>query len=79
MLFTDDNGHQAYRVVLLKSRTEPHKANLNDDYPQIQNMALTIKQNAAINKWVVNKSKNTYVKVIGDYKKCPFKYDWASY
>ena len=66
-------------MVLLKSRTEPHKANLKDDYPQIQNLALTIKQNAVINKWVIGKSKNTYVKVLGDFKKCPFKYSWASF
>ena len=79
MLFTDDKGAQAYRMVLLKSRTEPHKANLKDDYPQIQNLALTIKQNAVINKWVIGKSKNTYVKVLGDFKKCPFKYSWASF
>jgi peptidyl-prolyl cis-trans isomerase SurA len=78
MIFTDDNGKQAYRMVLLKSRTEPHKANLKDDYPQIQNMALTVKQNGIINKWVVGKTKNTYVKIMSDYKNCPFKYTWVS-
>ena len=66
-------------MVLLKSRTEPHKANLKDDYPQIQNLALTIKQNALINKWIISKSKNTYVKVLDDYKDCPFKYSWNTY
>ncbi len=79
LLFNTENGGQAYRMVMLKSRTEPHKANLKDDYPQIQNMALTIKQNSIINKWVVQKSKSTYVKVMDDYKKCPFKYNWASF
>ncbi len=79
LLFTDENNNQAYRIVRLKSRTEPHKANLKDDYPQIQNMALSIKQNGVINKWIVAKSKNTYVKILGDYKTCPFKYTWASY
>ncbi|MEI6122777.1 MAG: peptidylprolyl isomerase [Bacteroidota bacterium] len=79
MLFTNDDGQQAYRIVYLKSRTEPHKANLKDDYPQIQNMALTIKQNQAINKWVVEKSKNTFVKITNDFKSCDFKYDWISY
>ncbi len=79
MLYTGEDGNQAYRIVLLKSRSEPHKANLKDDYPQIQNMAVTIKQNGVINKWVVGKSKNTYVKINNDYKKCPFKYNWAAY
>jgi peptidyl-prolyl cis-trans isomerase SurA len=79
LLFTDDDGNQAYRIVMLKSRTEPHKANLKADYPQIQNMALTIKQNSVINKWVVGKSKNTFVKVMKEYKTCPFKFTWTSY
>lgn len=79
MLYATEKGEQAYRMVLLKSRTEPHKANLKDDYPQIQNLALTIKQNALINKWIISKSKNTYVKVLDDYKECPFKYSWNTY
>ena len=79
MLFTNEAGQQAYRIVYLKSRTEPHKANLKDDYPQIQNMAISIKQNQALNKWVVEKSKNTFVKISSDYKTCDYKYDWVSY
>ncbi len=79
MLFTNETGQQAYRIVYLKSRTEPHKANLKDDYPQIQNMAISIKQNQALNKWVVEKSKNTFVKISSDYKTCDYKYDWVSY
>ena len=79
MLFTNEDGQQAYRIVYLKSRTEPHKANMKDDYPQIQNMALTIKQNNALNKWVIEKSKSTFIKIASDYKTCKFKYDWVSY
>ena len=79
MLFTNEAGQQAYRIVYLKSRTNPHKANLKDDYPQIQNMAISIKQNQALNRWVVEKSKNTFVKISSDYKTCIFKYDWVSY
>ncbi len=79
MLFTNEDGQQAYRIVYLKSRTEPHKANMKDDYPQIQNMALSIKQNNALNKWVIEKSKSTFIKIASDYKTCKFKYDWVSY
>ena len=57
MIFTNEDGQQAYRMLMLKSRTEPHKANLKDDYPQIQNLALQLKQNQAINKWIDEKSQ----------------------
>jgi len=79
MLFTNEDGQQGYRMLMLKTRSEPHKANLKDDYPQIQNMALQIKQNQVVNKWVVEKSKNTFIKISEIYKDCNFKYDWVSY
>lgn len=79
MLFNTDEGGQAYRMVLLKSRTTPHKANLKDDYPQLQNMALTVKQNGVINKWILEKTKNTFVKISNDYKSCNFKFKWIAY
>ena len=37
------NGN-AYRIVKLMKRTEPHKANLSDDYQMIQNFALSKKK-----------------------------------
>lgn len=77
MIFTNEDGQQAYRMLMLKSRTEPHKANLKDDYPQIQNLALQIKQNQAINKWIGEKSQNTFINISDSYKDCNFKYQWV--
>ena len=79
MIFTTEEGTQAYRMVMLKSRTEPHKANLKDDYPQIQNLALSLKQNETINKWIVSKTKETYIKILNEFNNCNFKYNWTSY
>lgn len=76
--FNDEDGNQAYRVILVKSRTEPHKANLKDDYPQIQNMALAFKQNKAISKWIGSKTKNTYIKIIDEFNDCKLKYNWLN-
>merc|ERR1711879_985847 len=37
---TDMNDKAVYKIVLLKTKTEPHQANLKDDYQRIQEMAL---------------------------------------
>ncbi len=38
--YTDQNsGDKLVRIIYLKNRTEPHKANLNDDYNKIQQVA----------------------------------------
>ncbi len=38
--FTDEQGKKGVRIVYLKSRSEPHRMNLHDDYSKISQMAL---------------------------------------
>lgn len=71
----DSKGSTAYVIIKLKSRVEPHVANIETDYQVIQNMALSKKNSEAYNKWINEKSKTTYIKISNDYKKCPFEYD----
>lgn len=72
-----EEGTQAYRILYLRSRTEPHRANLNEDYSKIQNWALEDKRSKTIQEWINRKSKNTYVKISESYSDCEFSYDWT--
>jgi peptidyl-prolyl cis-trans isomerase SurA len=74
--FTTEDGTQAYRLLYLKLRTDPHRANLKDDYNQIQEWALNKKKEAAIDKWVDEKSKTAYIKINDRYKDCGLRYKW---
>lgn len=73
------NGKQAYRVLYLKSRSKPHRANLQDDYQLIQDLALQEKQEKAIDEWVRKHLANTYVFLAPDYRKYPYNYPWLQY
>jgi peptidyl-prolyl cis-trans isomerase SurA len=66
----------AYRILYLKEKTKPHRANLKDDYPKIQQWALQQKQKQVIDEWVNEKSKQTYIRISDDYKDCNFHYEW---
>jgi peptidyl-prolyl cis-trans isomerase SurA len=66
----------AYRIIKLLEKTQPHRANLKTDYPRIQEWALADKKGKAIDKWINNKAKQTYVRVIDQYKTCDFKHNW---
>ncbi|MDA3892913.1 MAG: peptidylprolyl isomerase [Salinivirgaceae bacterium] len=68
----DQNGKAVYKIVLLKTKTEPHPANLKDDYQRIQDLALQKKQNDYMQEWVGETIKNTYIRINDDYKKCEF-------
>jgi peptidyl-prolyl cis-trans isomerase SurA len=70
------DGKQAYRIILLKTRTSPHRANLKEDYQRIQAVAVQNKQNKVLSDWVKKKQAVTYVKVDEKYRNCKFRYNW---
>jgi peptidyl-prolyl cis-trans isomerase SurA len=74
--FTTNDGKQAYRILYLKERTEPHKANLKEDYQKLQNVALAKKQQKTVESWVKKRRALTYVKIDDEFRKCKLKYDW---
>lgn len=74
--FITMEGKQAYRILYLKLRTEPHRANLSDDYTQIQNLALDRKRGEAINNWVGKKLDKTFIRINERYRDCVFENDW---
>ncbi|MEZ5047266.1 MAG: peptidylprolyl isomerase [Chitinophagaceae bacterium] len=69
-------GDRLVRVIYLKSRTEPHKANLTDDYSRIQQVALAEKQNTYLFNWIEQKAPTFFLKVDEEYKDCPNLSRW---
>lgn len=72
---TSDNK-DACRILYLKKKTAPHKANLKDDYTLIRDWALQKKREKIINDWIDNNSKKAYIRVCDDFKDCDFMFDW---
>ena len=70
------NGKDAYRLLIIKKKTTPHKANLKDDYALIQQWTMQKLRQDAINKWIDAKSSKAYVKICDDYCGCDFQFDW---
>lgn len=69
-------GEKMYKVILLKDKTDTHKADLVEDYVRMQQFALAKKKEEEITKWTKEKIQETYLKLSNDYKKCTFKKDW---
>ena len=68
--FQERDGTIGYRIIYLKSETKPHKANLHDDYHRIQAVALTKKQDDALQKWLEDKIAMTYIRIDPIYHEC---------
>ena len=70
------SGDRLVRIVYLKNRTEPHKANLEQDYKLIQQAAFSEKQTSYLMKWLDNKIPTFYIKVDKEYSDCPSIEKW---
>ena len=66
--FTDEQRNKkGVRIVYLKSRSEPHRMNMKDDYNKIAQLALEEKKAKVMDKWLATKLPTYYVMVADDY------------
>lgn len=73
----DENQKVIYKIIKLKSRTDPHRANLKQDYLLLQNLALEEKKQIVIEDWILEKKSETYYKIDPLYQDCiPLKGIW---
>lgn len=69
-VFYNDMHEQSCRIVYLRNRTTPHKANLQDDYSRIQEVALAEKKNLKMITWIREKLPSFYLMIDPVYQQC---------
>ena len=74
--YRDPTGEILYRIVLLQTRTSPHKASLSLDYSKIQAAALNEKKSIFLNNWVEDKIASTFIDIDNDYLGCEVLQKW---
>lgn len=77
--YTDENRKKATRIVYLKSRTEPHRENMKDDYNRIAQRALEMKKGIALEKWFLTKIPNYYIMLDPEFRDCQNLGMWWQY
>lgn len=68
--YTDERGKKAVRIIYLKSRTEPHRENLKDDYNKVAERALEEKKMEAVEKWFLSKIPTYYLVIDQQFAGC---------
>lgn len=76
LLNTDDKGKKTYKLITVTNRIDSHTADYAQDYTKIKELALKEKQFTTIGKWFDTKIKDTYIKIIGEYRDCNFTNNW---
>jgi peptidyl-prolyl cis-trans isomerase SurA len=70
--FEGEQGKKGVRIIFLKSKSEPHRMNLQDDYSRISQFALEEKKSKTLDKWIKGKLPSYYIMVdAGTAKECP--------
>ena len=72
----DRTGRKMYKIYRVTNRIGEHTADFVKDYTRIRELALKEKQLEAIQKWIKEAIKKTFVSVKGEYRKCNFSNNW---
>jgi Parvulin-like peptidyl-prolyl isomerase len=73
-LMLNDKGRQVAAMVKITDRNEGHKANINNDYQVIKQMAENAKQQGLVDDWLQKKIEKTYVRIDPAWQGCDLKY-----
>jgi peptidyl-prolyl cis-trans isomerase SurA len=74
-IMINDKGRQVAAMVKVSERNEGHRANINNDYQIIKQMAEAERQQKMVNEWLKKKIEKTYVRIDPGWRNCEFKYD----
>ncbi len=69
----DEMGNNVFRIIKLNKQTEPHVANLRNDYNFLQELALANKRAGIYQDWIKEKMELTYIKISDKFKTCNFR------
>lgn len=73
---TDQSGEVSYKLIQLNSRSQPHRANLQQDYTKIQEAAINKKKADVFDEWAQEVIRNTFIEVIPEFQSCPNLQSW---
>jgi peptidyl-prolyl cis-trans isomerase SurA len=68
--FTTEDGKEAVRIIMLKGKSTPHQANLEDDYPKIAAAALNDKKSKAVDEWFRKNIDTVFIDIDPEYQDC---------
>ena len=68
------NGKLTCAIVKLKNKINGHKATMTEDYEILYEMVHSIRQEEALDKWIREKQRTTYVRISEGWNDCDFRY-----
>ncbi len=74
MLKRSQRTKETCAIIRVKSKTQAHRASVNDDFLQLQQIVLEQKKEKIIDDWIRQKQKEVYVRINENWRSCDFQY-----
>lgn len=68
--YRTEDGRSAMRILWYKSKSEPHTANLRDDYEKLAQIVLSNKKNNALEEWFKKAAGDVFISVDDEFQNC---------
>lgn len=75
MMKNERLGIDFFTVVKLKSKTQPHRANISDDYELLQLILENKKREESFFDWIKRKQRETYISISPSWSNCSFEFE----
>lgn len=78
-MFSEELGREVFAIVKIKTKTENHRANLEDDFQVLKNICDNKMRQELIENWIKKKIKETYIYISPEWRDCQYNYsEWLS-
>ncbi|MDO4993953.1 MAG: peptidylprolyl isomerase [Bacteroidales bacterium] len=73
-IMVNSKGKEVVAVVRLKNRINGHRATMQDDYQQLQDLLVAKLNEERVEEWIREMQQKTYIRINDDWRNCEFKY-----
>lgn len=74
-LMKNSSQRDVCAIVKLRNRIPTHRATMSEDFQLLQNIVSSRRKAEAVQKWIREKQKTTYVQISDDWEQCDFQYE----
>ncbi|RFZ81778.1 peptidylprolyl isomerase [Mucilaginibacter terrenus] len=79
VLYSDpQTNKKSYKILYLKSVTDAHKANFDQDFAKLKEMATEDKLSKTVSEWFEKRRKQTFIKIDPEYQTCGVLKNWLT-
>jgi len=74
VMMDQQKNREVCAIVMLKKKTDVHRANLTDDFQTIKSMLEAKKGEELLHDWIIQKQKSTFIQISPEWQGCDFEY-----